>query len=143
MFLLTAASTTANAAAEAEHGIAVFGSYLNPGAAALEADAIGSDLTIQLRVVVTAIDGTPYHRVVSDGLPEPEARRLIERAKTRGRGHAWFSKAAAMRAVDPAGGCRHLVSSYTTCGRARCTIPYAADRAAGRRANDVNRHAGG
>ena len=94
MFVLSAALAAANAAAEAEHGIAVFGSYLNPGAAVLEADAIGSDLTIQLRVVVTVIDGMPYHRVVSDWLPEPDARRLIERAKTRGR-DAWFSRAAA------------------------------------------------
>ena len=80
-------------------GVAVFGSYLNPGAAEREAVAIGERLGVTLAVARTVLDGgTVFHRVVSEMLPEPEARQLIERAAEQGQ-DGWFAASDASLAT--------------------------------------------
>ena len=71
-------------------GIVVFGSYLNPGGAERQAEAIGRELGVDLTVAAARVDATTFHRVVSASLPEAAARRLIARARERGQ-DAWFS----------------------------------------------------
>ena len=90
---LAIGSPSAGAAAQASRtGVAVFGSYLNPGAAEREAQAIGTRLAVRLTVVATSIDDAALHRVVSEPLSENAARQLIARAKEYGR-DAWFAAA--------------------------------------------------
>lgn len=80
-------------------GVAVFGSYLNPGAAEREAVAIGERLGVTLTVARTVADGgTVFHRFVSEMLPEPEARQLIERATEQGQ-DGWFAASDASLAT--------------------------------------------
>ena len=74
------------------HGIVVFGSYLNPGAAEREAETIGHDLGVELTVAAARVDAATFHRVVSKSLPEPAARQLIARAAEHGQ-DAWFAVA--------------------------------------------------
>ena len=87
-------------AAEAREGSAVFGSYSEAVRAADQRSRIAASLAIPLYAVEATVDGVVYHRVVSDSLPEEEARQLIERAGSLGL-NAWFL-ATAPAAAAPA-----------------------------------------
>ena len=89
---LLLASFALGAPSTPPHGIVVFGSYLNPGAAERQADVIGRDLGVKLTVAAARVDAATFHRVVSQSLPEAAARQLIARAAERGQ-DAWFAAA--------------------------------------------------
>ena len=101
---LLLASFALGAPSAPTHGIVVFGSYLNPGAAERQADVIGRDLGVKLTVAAARVDAATFHRVVSQSLPEAAARQLIARAAERGQ-DAWFAAAgespAAVVAAEP------------------------------------------
>ena len=87
------------AAETASSGVVVFGSYLNPGTAERQADVVADRVGVALAVTEVRIDDTVYHRVVTETLPETEARQVIERAAQRGQ-DAWFALAQAPRRDD-------------------------------------------
>lgn len=87
------------AAETASSGVVVFGSYLNPGTAERQADVVADRVGVALGVTEVRIDDTVYHRVVTETLPETEARQVIERAAQRGQ-DAWFALAQAPRGAD-------------------------------------------
>ena len=89
-FLPVLFASSALGAPSSTHGIVVFGSYLNPGAAEREAETIGRDLGVELAVAAARVDAATFHRVVSRSLPEAAARQLIARAAERGQ-DAWFA----------------------------------------------------
>ena len=79
-------------------GVAVFGSYVNPVAAEREAEIIAERLGVRLAVAKTVVEGGEvFHRVVSETLPEREARQLIVRAAEHGQ-EGWFAASVAPRA---------------------------------------------
>ncbi|MCY3841044.1 MAG: hypothetical protein OXH09_20765 [Gammaproteobacteria bacterium] len=79
-------------------GVAVFGSYLNPAAAERQAQIIGKRISVTLTVAKTVgKGGEAFHRVVSETLPEREARQLIVLAAERGH-NGWFAVSVAPRA---------------------------------------------
>ncbi|MDE0660897.1 MAG: hypothetical protein OXI79_14760 [Gammaproteobacteria bacterium] len=76
-------------------GVAVFGSYLNPAAAGRQAQVIGERLGVTLAVAETVVEtGAVFHRVVSETLPEREARQLLALAAERGQ-DGWFAVSGA------------------------------------------------
>ena len=86
---VTAADTTSS-------GVVVFGSYLNAQTAESQAEVLAERLGVGLAVTEVLVDGTAFHRVVSEPTPEAAARQLIERAAERGQ-DAWFAPTRAPR----------------------------------------------
>ena len=73
----------------ADTGSVVFGSWLSSDYAEAALAAVQRDLAVTARVVAADVDGTRYHRVTSETLPEATARSLIDRAGLLGY-RAWF-----------------------------------------------------
>ncbi len=84
--------------ATASSGVVVFGSYLNAQTAESQAEVLAERLGVGLAVTEVLVDGTVFHRVVSEPTPEAAARQLIERAAERGQ-DAWFAPAPARRSA--------------------------------------------
>ena len=88
--------------AEGRTGVAVFGSYADVARAERERDRLDAALGLELRVVGALRDGIRWHRIVTETLPEADARREIEKAK--GSGHdAWFLADSASTARSAVG----------------------------------------
>ena len=103
--LLSALLALPGFGAEGRVGVAVFGSYVDAELAERERFRLGAVLSLELRVVEAFRDGMRRHRIVTERLPEAQARQRIERA-WRGNGQdGWFladSMAAATRQASAA-----------------------------------------
>ena len=89
----------ADVAGTASSGVVVLGSYLDPAVAERQADVVAEQIGVPLTVTEVRVDDTVYHRVVSEQLPETEARQMMERVAERGK-NAWFAVAEAHRSED-------------------------------------------
>lgn len=88
-------------AAEAGDGSAAFGSFSEAARAEQLRSRIAESLAIPMHTVEATVGGVVYHRVVSEALPEEDARQLIERAKALGF-EAWYlAVAAPVEAPEP------------------------------------------